>query len=254
VIELAFLSSPPADTLDLLDQASPFLGAAIRSSTYRRQLRALLTQSQQLTEELQTQQEELRVSNEELSERTHSLQEIQLKLESQHAELEQTNAQLEEQAQQLENQNNSLRHAQAEVERKAQELLTSSRYKSEFLANMSHELRTPLNSTLILAKLLRDNPHGNLSAEQIEFASTIYSAGNDLLMLINDILDLSKVEAGQLQIEPEKFTIEKLATGLDRIFRPQTQDKHLELVIQQSPGIPKSIETDRHRLEQILRN
>src|SRR5690606_23551877 len=146
------------------------------------------------------QQEELRTANEELEEQSRVLTESQTNLEHQQAELEQINVQLTEQALIVDKKNDALKQAQDELETRADELQRASRYKSEFLANMSHELRTPLNSSLILAKLLWDNKAGNLNEEQIKFAKTIYGAGNDLLTLINDILDISKVEAGKLEL------------------------------------------------------
>jgi CheY-like chemotaxis protein/signal transduction histidine kinase/CHASE3 domain sensor protein len=261
VVELAFFESIPSRTKSFLEQAGEIVGVAIRSANYRARLQDLLAESQQLTEELQTQQEELKVSNEELAERTKILLETQARLESQHAELEQTNEQLEEQAQVLEHQaqaldaqNRDLEDARAIVEDKARELEISSRYKSEFLANMSHELRTPLNSSLILAKLLMDNPHRNLTGEQVEFASTIYSSGNDLLNLINDILDLSKVEAGKLELHPEKVGIPALLAHLERTVRPLARERKLEFKVELSPAVPENITSDRQRLEQILRN
>jgi signal transduction histidine kinase len=146
----------------------------------------LLQETRRQAEELQAQSEELRVSNEELEEQGRILRDSQARLEAQQAELEETNAQLEEQAQTLERQKIELTVAQSTLAHRAEELSRSSQYKSEFLANMSHELRTPLNSSLILAKLLADNRPGNLTSEQVKFAQTIYSAGNDLLQLIND--------------------------------------------------------------------
>ena len=261
VIELGFMDSIPKRTLNFLDLSAEMLGTGIRSAAYRSRLQDLLFKSQQLTEELQTQQEELRVSNEELSERSHALQDTQARLESQHAELEQTNEQLEEQAQILEHQkqnlderNQDLESAREAIEDKARELEAASRYKSEFLANMSHELRTPLNSTLILAKLLKDNSSNNLTAEQVEFASTIYGAGNDLLVLINDILDLSKVEAGKLEIVAEKFDLDKLLMGLERAFSAVAAEKKLKLKFIVDSTASRELLTDRLRLEQILKN
>ena len=176
-------------------------------------------------------------------------------------ELEQTNEQLAEQAQILADQrdamdrkNNELNEAQTQLEERAEELQRSSKYKSEFLANMSHELRTPLNSSLILAKLLAENPQENLSPEQVKFAESIYSAGNDLLNLINDILDISKVEAGKLEVRPENASVPRLVDGLRTLFQPLTQDKGLEFKVELQPGAPQMLFTDRQRVEQILKN
>ena len=203
VVELGFLRNlHPADK-ELLARVSEVLGVAVRSSKDRARLEDLLEETQRQAEELQTQQEELRVNNEELEVQSRSLKESQAQLEAQQAELEQTNAQLEEQAQILEHQKDELSTAQTVLTEKAAELERANQYKSEFLANMSHELRTPLNSSLILSKLLADNKDGNLTAEQVKFAQTISSAGNDLLVLINDILDLSKIEAGKVELAPE---------------------------------------------------
>ena len=260
VIEFGLLEIPSERAIELLRGVSELAGVALRSATYRVRLQDLLNESQQLTEELQAQQEELRVSNEELSERSHALQESTTRLESQQSELEQTNEQLEEQAQALETQRNDLDRqntdliiARGDLQEKAEQLETASRYKSEFLANMSHELRTPLNSTLILAKLLQDNASGNLSEEQVHFASTIYDAGNDLLALINDILDLSKVEAGKLDLNIEKIPMPKIAQSLERIFKPLADTKALRFEVKVNPAVT-AITTDRQRLEQILRN
>lgn len=261
VVELGFEAQPAQRVSDFLTQSAELIGIAMRSAIYRNRLHDLLNESQQLTEELQTQQEELRVSNEELAERSNVLMEAQAKMQNQQAELEQTNSQLEEQAQALEEQkqsldqqNQRLTHAQATLQQKSQELEAASRYKSEFLANMSHELRTPLNSSLILAKLLKDNPTGNLTDEQVNFASTIYNAGNDLLTLINDILDLSKVEAGKLEVFSEKISLAKIIKGIENLFRPACDEKGLAFDVSVAPDVPDVIETDRQRLEQIIRN
>jgi hypothetical protein len=151
-------------------------------------------------------------------------------------------------------QRTDLERAHASVQFKAQELERSSQYKSDFLANMSHELRTPLNSSLILAKLLADNPDENLTQEQVKYARTIQSSGNDLLNLINDILDLSKIEAGHVEIHPEVTPLARLANGLRQLFDPVAQEKKLDFEIKIDAAIPRSFETDPQRLEQILKN
>ena len=210
VLELGFIHPLKADALSLLEQMSDAIGIAVRSANYRAELQNFLEETQRQAEELQAQGEELRVSNEELEEQSRALKELQSRLELQQAELEQTNSQLEEQAQLLESQRDDLERVNEIVRLRAQELEQASRYKSDFLANMSHELRTPLNSLLILAKLLADNDNGRLSEEQVRYAQTIQSSGNDLLTLINDILDLSKIEAGHMEIKPEPVSIARL--------------------------------------------
>ena len=220
----------------------------------RRRLQDALAQTQQLNEELQVQQEELRTTNEELEEQSRVLEQSQAILENQKAELEQTNEQLAEQANALDLKNTALGVVQAELEERAIELQRASKYKSEFLANMSHELRTPLNSSLILAKLLSENPKGNLEPEQIQFANTIYAAGNDLLDLINDILDISKVEAGKLELAPETIALASLAESMQMMFAPLANQKRLIFTCAVSPGAPASLITDGQRLQQILKN
>jgi signal transduction histidine kinase/CheY-like chemotaxis protein/CHASE3 domain sensor protein len=254
VIELGFLRPVGADVLTLLEQASASIAIAVRSAKYRSELQTLLAETQRQSEELQVQGEELRVSNEELEEQGRALKESQARLEQQQAELEQTNSHLEEQAQQLEAQRDDLERANTAVQLKAREVEQASRYKSDFLANMSHELRTPLNSSLILAKLLADNANENLTAEQVKYAQTIQSSGNDLLNLINDILDLSKIEAGHVEIRPEAVSVERLADSLRQLFQPIAQDKKLEFTVEIAPETPASIETDAQRLEQVLKN
>ena len=254
VMELGFLSPVEPPVIELLAQAAPAIGLAMRSASYRNELRALLGETQRQAEELQVQSEELRVSNEELEEQGRALKESQVRLEQQQVELEQTNTQLEEQAQVLETQRDELARFNATVELKARELEQASRYKSDFLANMSHELRTPLNSLLILSKLLGDNPEGNLTEEQVRFARTIQSSGDDLLTLINDILDLSKIEAGHLQIRPETTSLKALASDLDQLFRPVAAERGLMFEIDIDARSPSSLEIDRQRLEQILKN
>nr|WP_206066137.1 response regulator [Novosphingobium sp. ERN07] len=254
VIELGFFD--PVDDLvtELLEQSAGAVGIALRSARFRARLQDALEETQRQAGELQAQSEELRVSNEELEEQGVALRESQTRLELQQVELEQTNSQLEEQAQALEGQRAELERSTLALQVKARELEQASQYKSDFLANMSHELRTPLNSLLILSKLLGDNPGGNLSDEQVKFAQTIESSGNDLLTLINDILDLSKIEAGHIEIQPAPVSVERLAADMLKVFQPIADERGLALEIALSPDCPPQIETDRLRLEQVLKN
>ncbi|KZX62887.1 two-component system sensor histidine kinase/response regulator [Stutzerimonas frequens] len=261
VIELGFLRPLREQDSELLRRIVPSIGSAIEAARYRQRLQKVLAETQQLNEELQVQQEELRAANEELEEQSSALRESQSHLEEQQAELEQTNEQLAEQTETLARQrdemdekNQRLNEAQLMLEQRADELQRASRYKSEFLANMSHELRTPLNSSLILAKLLADNPDGNLSDDQVQFARSIYSAGNDLLTLINDILDISKVEAGKLEVHPELTVLARLVDGVKNLFLPQAMERSLQFEVELADDLPVSLFSDRQRLEQILKN
>jgi CheY-like chemotaxis protein/CHASE3 domain sensor protein len=254
VVELGFFGKRAGEYDELLNRASEQIGVALRSAKDRSRLEELLEETQQQSEELQTQQEELRVSNEELEEQSRALKESAARLESQQTELEQINSQLEEQTQMLEAQRDDLTKAQHTLMQKATDLERVSEYKSEFLANMSHELRTPLNSTLILAKLLADNKTGNLNAEQVKYAQTISSAGTDLLALINDILDLAKIEAGKVEIAPEPVQLTRVVEALTKTFAPMAQQGGLAFSASIVPGTVESIETDPRRLAQIARN
>lgn len=261
VLEFGFTENLSRQKVDWLNAAAESIGIAIKASKYKEHLELLLEEVQNQAEELQSQQEELRVSNEELEEQSKVLKETQVRLEAQQAELEQTNSQLEEQAQALENQaedlkekNIELEDARQAIETKAEELKRSSQYKSEFLANMSHELRTPLNSSLILAKLLADNKSNNLTEEQIEYAKQIQSSGNDLLMLINDILDLSKVEAGKIDIVVDDVFISDFVRQLENTFKPISSEKKLSFKIDIGKDVPQKIITDSQRLEQVIKN
>jgi signal transduction histidine kinase/CheY-like chemotaxis protein len=256
VLELGFIGDDNAfaDTRELLDNAAEAMGMALRSSQYRERMVLLLEETQRQSEELQVQQEELRVSNEELEERGRVLMETQARLETQQSDLEQTNVRLEEHTQSLERQKVELVRAQKELEANALALERASQYKSEFLANMSHELRTPLNSSLILAKLLQDNKHGNLSDEQVRYAATIHSSNSDLLSLINDILDLSKVEAGQMDVQFAPVAIDGMLQSLRQSFAPVADSKGLMLVTERGEGVPEYFVTDNQRLQQVLRN
>jgi len=247
VIELAFLHELEPAELEVLSRISELVASATRSVNYLARQAELLEETQRQAEELQTQQEELRVQNEELEQQSNALQKSQIQLENQQAELEQINQQLEEQTQSLERQKDDLTRAQGE-------LVRANDYKSEFLANMSHELRTPLNSSLILAKLLLDNREGNLTSEQVNFAQTIYSAGNDLLVLINDILDLSKIEAGKLEVRPESIRLTRMVDELRTSFKPVADERRLDLTTTIDPAAPASVYTDPTRLQQILKN
>src|SRR5207253_4239368 len=251
------------------DQLMESVGIVINVIQQNMRTEELLAQSQQLTEELQerseelqSQQEELKRSNTELEMQAASLKASEELLQTQQEELKQTNEELEEKAQLLEEQNTRIEIknrevelARAALEEKAEQLALSSSYKSEFLANMSHELRTPLNSLLILAKLLAENPDSNLTDKQIEFAETIYSAGSDLLGLINDILDLSKVEAGRMDVHVGDVKLSDLRDFVERSFRPVSEDRNLGFEIEvHGANVPPTIETDEQRLQQVLKN
>ncbi len=254
VVELGFFARVQSIDIELLKSISEPVAVAVRASRDRTRLEELLEETQRQAEELQAQQEELRVSNEELEEQGRVLKEAQSRLENSQAELEQTNSQLEEQAQVLEVQKDDLAAAQQVLQERAAELERANQYKSEFLANMSHELRTPLNSSLILAKLLADNKDGNLTPEQVKFAQTISSAGNDLLALINDILDLAKIEAGKIELHLEDVPLQTALDGLVRSLAPVAKERGLELSCFVDPSVPSRIHTDAQRLSQILKN
>ncbi|CAH0221967.1 Signal transduction histidine-protein kinase BarA [Stenotrophomonas lactitubi] len=239
---------------ELLERCAETIGMALRTSLLRGQLMVLLEESQRQGEELQAQQEELRVANEELEEQSRSLMQSQSHLEQQQAELEQSNVQLEERTHELEAQKQALLVAQGQLVRNSNELAATSRYKSEFLANMSHELRTPLNSSLILAKLLADNKDGTLSDEQVKYARAILSSNNDLLALINDILDLSRIEAGHVELADEVVVVDSVLQRLRETFEPMARQKGLVLQIEADGLAPSQLVADNQRLQQILKN
>ncbi|MBW6512013.1 MAG: response regulator [Desulfuromonadaceae bacterium] len=232
-LELGSLHPLPDEARELLVYIGTDLALAIKVAQAREQIGALLEQAQQQTEELRVQQEELQQSNEELEERAQLL---------------------EQQREQISVQNREIELATEQVQRKATELERISAYKSEFLANMSHELRSPLNSLLILSSLLKENRDGNLTEKQVKFAATINHAGEDLLALINDILDLSKVEAGHLQLCYAPLLLTELCSELQNLSQPLFEDKGLQLNITLSDDVPGAIDADRQRLQQILRN
>ncbi len=254
VIELGFVDAPPDGLDDLLTGVGTTIAIAIRGAEQRVRVQELLEETQRQGEELQTQHEELRVSNEELEQQGTALREAHTRQQNIQHELEASNANLEEQTAALEVQREDLLRAQTDLEDHAKELARASQYKSEFLARMSHELRTPLNSTLILARLLGDNSGGNLTPEQVRFAETIYSAGNDLLVLINDILDLAKIEAGRLELRLGSVSLERVRDTMMREFEPVAAGKQLTLAVELAPGLPPQIHTDEQRLVQVLRN
>lgn len=254
VIELGFFEPVPEASIELLIRTAESIGVAVNSAKSRARIEELLEETQRQSEEVQAQSEELRVSNEELEEQSQALQRTHAQLENQQAELEQTNLQLEAQTRQLEAQKDDLMEAKLGLESQARIVEQASQYKSAFLANMSHELRTPLNSSLILSQLLAENRNGNLSEEQVKYARTIQTSGNDLLALINDVLDLSKIEAGRMDLTPQRITLAQLMETLRSQFDPVANNRGLALRLSIAPGAPTSIETDPHRLEQVLRN
>ena len=253
-VELGLFTPLGAEGVEFLRRAEEQLAQAVRAALDRTRLQALLDETQRQSEELQAQQEELRVNNEELEQQSRVLQESQAQMLAQQTALEESNAQLEEQAQELEYQKEQLMRTQDALQIKADELGQASHYKSEFLANMSHELRTPLNSSLILSKLLADNKERNLSPDQVRYAQTIHSAGNDLLALINDILDLAKIEAGQTRIEVEDVSLARLVHQVVEPLKPMAQERGLLLEVEVEPGVPERIQSDAQRIAQILKN
>jgi CheY-like chemotaxis protein len=257
VVELGFLRADKdfSKELELLGAAGEIIGVALRSARYREHMKELLEETQRQSEELQTQQEELRVSNEELEEQGRALRESQARLEQQQTELVQSNVQLEEHTQRLERQKQDLLKARATLETNAQELARASRYKSEFLANMSHELRTPLNSSLILSQMLADPKSASMSSEDIRrYAKTIHSANADLLSLINDILDLSKIEAGHIDLVTETVSAAGVLEPIRQMFEPIAADKQLEFRIDIAEDAPATFVTDPAKLQQVLKN
>jgi HAMP domain-containing protein/signal transduction histidine kinase/CheY-like chemotaxis protein len=240
VVEIASFQ-PFSDThLLFLEQVSETIGVVLNTIVATMRTEELLQQSQSLTQELQSQSVELQTQRDELERTNQELEEKAQLLAKQNARIEQKNAEVEA--------------ARLELEEKAEQLALSSKYKSEFLANMSHELRTPLNSLLILAKLLADNEEGTLTEKQVEFARTIYNAGSDLLELINDILDLSKVEAGKMDVHPIDLEPAAIADYVERSFRPIADQKGLTFEIELARGLPEQLHVDEQRLQQILKN
>ena len=240
VIELASFTPFSQVQTGFLEQLTETLGVNFNTIIANARTDALLEESQHLTSELQARSEEL--------------QDQQVELQRSNAELEDKAALLAAQNRDIETKNAEIEQARQEIEERARQLALASKYKSQFLANMSHELRTPLNSLLILARLLAQNPGRNLSAKQVEYANVIHSAGSDLLQLINDILDLSKVEAGRMDIHAERFPLGALLEDIQATFQPLTVEKGLDFAVETDPGAPPELFTDRQRLRQVLGN
>ncbi|QLE58993.1 HAMP domain-containing protein [Nostoc sp. TCL26-01] len=261
VVELASFRRFSEIHLTFFDQLTESIAIVLNTIAASMRTEELLKQSQSLAEELQTQQNELRETNKRLEQQAQSLKASEDLLRGQQDELQQTNAELEEKAellalqkQEVERKNREIEQARRSLEDKAEQLALSSKYKSEFLANMSHELRTPLNSLLILARLLTDNVDGNLTDKQVEYSQTIYSAGNELLALINDILDLAKIESGTMSIHMTPMPLQELAEQIERTFGQIAQNKGLTFAVELAADLPISIHTDVKRLQQVLKN
>ncbi|MEV0094381.1 HAMP domain-containing protein [Streptomyces sp. NPDC050738] len=240
VIELASFQPFTHIQKDFLNQIAEMIASSVNTISVNTKTEVLLKQSQELTEQLR--------------ERSAELENRQKALQASNAELEEKAELLARQNRDIEVKNTEIEEARQVLEERAEQLAVSMRYKSEFLANMSHELRTPLNSLLILAKLLADNAEGNLSPKQVEFAETIHGAGSDLLQLINDILDLSKVEAGKMDVSPTRIALVQLVDYVEATFRPLTAEKGLDFSVRVSPELPATLHTDEQRLLQVLRN
>ncbi|MBO9205146.1 MULTISPECIES: response regulator [Niastella] len=255
VLEIGTVHAITDSDRQLLKIVSESIGIAINSAQARTLQKELLEETQRQSEELEAQQEELKQTNEQLNMQTAMLERSEAELKAQQEELQQTNEELEEKAYLLEEQKEKLELAKIEVEDKARELESTSKYKSEFLANMSHELRTPLNSILILSQLLTENKNKSLSPKDIEYATNIYNSGSDLLTLINEILDLSKVEAGKIELEISEVPLNELINSLEQLFTEVAKSRNIGFSIQGNEDKFRSaLQTDPQRLEQILRN
>ncbi|RYU91561.1 response regulator [Mucilaginibacter terrigena] len=253
VIELGFRNQVPEHVKEYILLIANDIGIAVNTSQARTIMHDLFEETQQQAEELEAQQEEMRVTNEELMNKTEMLQASEEELRVQQEELRTINAELEEKASLLEEKNQAIEEARRSISIKANELETTGRYKSEFLANMSHELRTPLNSILVLARILKDNKPLNLSEDQIKYASVIFNAGNDLLTLINDILDLSKIESGKLDMQNEDTRISDILSDMQSLFAEVASNKKITYTTSLT-GVPATIYTDKVRVEQVLKN
>ncbi|QJD97984.1 response regulator [Mucilaginibacter robiniae] len=253
VMEVAFQSQLKDNDRDYIMAAADDIGIAINTAQARTIMHDLFEETQQQAEELEAQQEEMRVTNEELLNKTEMLQASEEELRVQQEELRTINAELEEKASLLEEKNQAIEEARHAINQKVTELETTGKYKSEFLANMSHELRTPLNSILVLARILKDNKTDNLSEDQIKYASVIFNAGNDLLTLINDILDLSKIESGKMDMQNDDVKVIEIVRDMDMLFTEVARNKKINFT-HSITNLPESIFTDKVRVEQVLKN
>lgn len=254
VVEIGVSRELSNTEMQFIKQVNENLAVVLSAAKSRLTAKDLLEETQRQSEELQTQQEELRQTNEELEEKTKLLERSESELKAQQEELQQSNEELEEKANLLELQKEKLENAKMDIELKAKELETTGKYKSEFLANMSHELRTPLNSILILSQILAENKKNNLSEKEIELASTIHHSGKDLLNLIDEILDLSKVESGKIELDISPLKLSDLVAQVNATFDEVAKNKSIDFTILNEPGPGKVISTDRQRLEQIIKN
>jgi signal transduction histidine kinase/CheY-like chemotaxis protein/CHASE3 domain sensor protein len=254
VVELGSLTSYSESDRQFFRNAADMIAISINTATNRERLQEVLEEVQAQAEELQSQHQELELVNTEMETQTEKLQVSEEELKVQQEELMQTNRELEERSKLLEERNELIATRNKDIQKKAEELAQSTKYKSEFLANMSHELRTPLNSILLLSRLMAENKDKTLSKDQVEYAQVIQSSGNGLLELIDEILDLSKIEAGKMDLDYSFITLSQVITDIRMLFEPLANEKGVQLSFQTDPGTVSEIETDRMRLEQILKN
>ncbi|WP_343658339.1 response regulator [Chryseobacterium sp.] len=254
VLELGSTSNFEEDRISYFEECCINIGIALSAAKGREKEQQLLEETQAQSEELQVQHSELENLNTELEAQTQKLQASEEELKVQQEELMQANAELEERSRLLEEKNHLIAERNNEIQKKVEELALSTKYKSEFLANMSHELRTPLNSILLLSRLMVENPDENLNEDQIESAKVIQSSGTSLLTLIDEILDLAKIESGKMTLEYQDVSIEEIVQDLKSLFNPVFQEKNLPFNIQIDPDVQKVIESDRLRIDQVLRN
>lgn len=254
VIELASVQPLTTTSQKLIESAAVSIAIALQSSKSRTRLQELLGETQAQAEELQAQHSEMENLNTELEAQTQRLQASEEELRVQQEELQQANSELEERTRLLEEKNQEIAERNEDIQKKAAELEQSTKYKSEFLANMSHELRTPLNSILLLSRLMSENPEKNLNDEQVEYAQVIQSSGHGLLSLIDEILDLSKIEAGKMTLEYEQLNVESFNGNIRSLFEPMAKEKGIDFIVDVSKDVPATIETDKLRLEQVIRN